>query len=341
MIKPRSNILALTPYSSARDEYKGRSASVFLDANESPCGVGSGQAYNRYPDPLQLQLKSAIARVKGVKENSIFLGNGSDEAIDLLFRAYCEPRQDNVVAIEPTYGMYSVCAQINDVEYRRVNLDDAFNFSADSVLAAADGNTKLIFLCSPNNPTGNNLSREEIVRCIRNAQCLVVLDEAYIDFSIDNTFLRQLGEYENLVVLQTFSKAYASAGIRLGMAFADEEIINVLNRIKYPYNINQLTQEQALEVLSRHGDIQEQVAVILQERERMSIALRNIEGVQTVYPSDANFLLVRMADAKKAYNDLVDKGIIVRNRSHIALCGNCLRITIGTPQENNILLSVL
>ncbi|MCC8187366.1 MAG: histidinol-phosphate transaminase [Bacteroides sp.] len=333
----RPNIRGLKPYSSARDEYKGREASVFLDANENPYSP----SYNRYPDPLQHRLKERLSRMKGVDPGQLFLGNGSDEAIDLLFRAFCQPAVDNVVAIDPTYGMYQVCADINDVAYRKVLLDADFQFRADDLLAAADEHTKLIFLCSPNNPTGNDLRREEIDRLLDKFDGLVVLDEAYIDFSGQPSYTGQLRQYPNLVVLQTFSKAWGSAAIRLGMAFASPEIIAVFNKIKYPYNINQLTQEQALRLLDEPEKIQNWVSVLNKERGQLMERFAALPFTERVFPSDANFFLVRVSDAGAIYNYLVGQGIIVRNRHSVSLCGNCLRITIGTSEENNILLETL
>ena len=333
----RPNVRALKPYSSARDEYKGALASVFLDANENPYNG----PHNRYPDPLQWDLKKSLSKLKGVEPERIFLGNGSDEAIDLLFRAFCEPREDNVVAIEPTYGMYQVCAEINEVEYRKVLLDQQFQFSADKLLAASDGHTKLIFLCSPNNPTGNDLDPDEIVRLLQRFEGLVVLDEAYNDFSEKPSFLARLDEFPNLVVLQTFSKAWGCAAIRLGMAFASAGIIGTLNKIKYPYNVNQLTQQQAMEMLHRYYEIERWVEMLKDERGRLEQVFRRLSCVLEVFPSDANFFLVRVTDAVRIYNYLVGEGIIVRNRHSVALCGNCLRITVGTKPENDALVEAL
>ncbi len=333
----RPNIWALKPYSSARDEYKGATASVFLDANESPYN----SPHNRYPDPLQLDLKKKIAVVKVVEPEQIFLGNGSDEAIDLLFRAFCEPREDNVVAIDPTYGMYQVCADVNDVEYRKVLLDENFQFTAESLLKATDKHTKLIFLCSPNNPTGNDLSGDEILKVLDAFDGLVIVDEAYNDFSDLSSYTAKLKDYPNLVVLQTFSKAWASAAIRLGMAFASEDIIHILNKIKYPYNINLLTQQHAMEMLHRHHEIDRWVQTLIEERTRFEKELLELPCVEHIYPSDANFFLARVTDAVKIYNYLVTEGIIVRNRHTVSLCCNCLRITVGMRSENNNLISAL
>ena len=333
----RPNIWALKPYSSARDEYNGAAASVFLDANENPYNL----PHNRYPDPLQRDLKAELTRIKQVKAENIFLGNGSDEAIDLVFRAFCEPGVDNVVAIDPTYGMYKVCADVNNVEYRKVLLDDAFQFTADALLAATDEHTKLIFLCSPNNPTGNDLLRTEIEKTLATFSGLVIIDEAYNDFSSAPSFLQQLDKYPNLVVFQTFSKAWGCAAIRLGMAFASAEIISIFNKIKYPYNVNQLTQQQALSMLQRYDEIEGWVKELIAERGRLMDAFSTLTCVKEIFPSDANFFLARVTDAGAIYNYLVAKGIIVRNRSSISLCGNCLRVTVGTLAENKTLLEAL
>lgn len=333
----RPNIWALKPYSSARDEYNGAAASVFLDANENPYNL----PHNRYPDPLQRDLKAELTRIKQVKAENIFLGNGSDEAIDLVFRAFCEPGVDNVVAIDPTYGMYKVCADVNNVEYRKVLLDDAFQFTADALLAATNEYTKLIFLCSPNNPTGNDLLRSEIEKTLAAFSGLVIIDEAYNDFSSAPSFLQQLDKYPNLVVFQTFSKAWGCAAIRLGMAFASAEIISIFNKIKYPYNVNQLTQQQALSMLQRYDEIEGWVKELIAERGRLMDAFSTLTCVKEIFPSDANFFLARVTDAGAIYNYLVAKGIIVRNRSSISLCGNCLRVTVGTPAENKTLLEAL
>lgn len=333
----RPNILRLKPYSSAREECKGVAASVFLDANESPYNA----PHNRYPDPLQGGLKAELSKIKHVAPGCIFLGNGSDEAIDLVYRVFCEPRTDNVVAIDPTYGMYQVCAEINDIEYRKVLLDEQFQFTADSLLAASDAHTKLIFLCSPNNPTGNILKRAEIERLLRKFEGLVVLDEAYIDFAEKATMLEELGRHPNLVILQTFSKAWGCAGIRLGMAFASPEIINAFNKIKYPYNVNQLTQKQAVEMLRRRYEKERWVEMLKEERKRLGGELAKLPCTLRMFHSDANFFLVRMTDAAAIYRYLAGEGIIVRNRSSVALCGNCLRVTVGTRMEDNALVEAL
>lgn len=333
----RPNIWKLAPYSSARDEYSGKEAHVFLDANENPYGA----PYNRYPDPLQRELKKQISKVKGIPEDMIFLGNGSDEAIDLPYRIFCQPGRDNVVAIEPTYGMYRVCADINDVEYRPVLLDEHYDFKAADLLAACDSHTKLIWICSPNNPTGNSLNRDEMLKVIQDFEGIVIIDEAYSDFSQQKTFRSELAAHPNLIVLNTMSKAWALAGIRLGMAFASKDIINIYNKVKYPYNVNILTQQQALETLKDPFEIDRWVKTLLGERARLMQAFQELPICEKVYPTDANFFLAKMTDAQGIYNYLVDKGIIVRNRSRIQLCNNCLRITIGLKSENNELLSAL
>lgn len=333
----RPNIWRLKPYSSARDEYNGAAASVFLDANENPYNL----PHNRYPDPMQCDLKSELSKIKKVFPENIFLGNGSDEAIDLMFRAFCEPSIDNVVAIDPTYGMYQVCADVNNVEYRKVLLDEDFQFSADKLLAAADEHTKLIFICSPNNPTGNDLLCSEIEKLILGFDGLVVLDEAYGDFSEAPSFLEELDKYPNLIVLQTFSKAWGCAAIRLGMAFASSEIIGVLSKIKYPYNVNELTQKQGLEMLQRYDEIERWIKMLKEARESLEAEFAKLPCTVKMFPSDANFFLARVTDAAKIYNYLVSEGIIVRNRNSVSLCGNCLRVTVGTSEENEKLIETM
>lgn len=333
----RPNIWKLAPYSSARDEYSGKEAHVFLDANENPYNG----PYNRYPDPLQRELKSMLKKVKGVSEENIFLGNGSDEAIDLAYRVFCNPGRDNVVAIAPTYGMYQVCADINDIEYRTVLLDANFDFKATDLLAACDEHTKIIWLCSPNNPTGNSLNREEILKVIEGFEGIVIVDEAYIDFSKQMSMRKELPNNPNLIILQTMSKAWGSAAIRLGMAFASKEIITIYNKVKYPYNVNQLTQEQALAMLKDPFEVDKWVKILMDERSRLMQAFQELPICEKVYKTDANFFLAKMTDANAIYNYLVDKGVIVRNRNKIQLCQNCLRITIGNRTENNELLSAL
>jgi histidinol-phosphate aminotransferase len=333
----RPNIWCLEPYSCARTEFKGREARVFLDANESPYD----RPYNRYPDPLQEDLKQDISMIKGVAPEQIFLGNGSDEAIDLVYRIFCNPQRDNVVAMEPTYGMYQVCADINNVEYRKVLLDEKFGLHADKILGVVNDKTKVIFLCSPNNPSGNCLDEHEIEKVIRNFDGIVVVDEAYSDFSLKKTFRERLDDFPNLIVLNTFSKAWASAGIRLGMAFAQQAIIELFNKVKYPYNINMLTQERAQEMIKKRYDVENWVKLILLERPKLMEAVAMLKICEKIYPTDANFFLVKMTGATKIYEYLVDCGVIVRNRSRISLCQDCLRITVGAPEENNALVSAL
>ena len=333
----RPNIWSLAPYSSARNEYAGREARVFLDANENPYN----NPFNRYPDPLQLEVKAAIQKVKGVPVENIFLGNGSDEAIDLPYRCFCRPGIDNVVAIEPTYGMYKVCADINDVEYRPVLLDEHYQITAEQLLCACDDKTKIIWLCSPNNPTGNSLIREEIVRTIEGFDGIVIVDEAYSDFSAQQPLRTELAKYPNLIVLNTMSKAWGCAAIRLGMAFASQEIIGLFNKVKYPYNVNILTQHQALEALNDPFQVDKWVRMLKLERDRMIEAFKLLPTCEQVYPTDANFFLAKMTDAQGIYDYLVDKGVIVRNRTRVKLCQNCLRITIGTKTENNELIAAL
>lgn len=333
----RPNIWNLAPYSSARNEYSGHVAHVFLDANENPYN----HPYNRYPDPMQAKLKQSLAKIKHVPEDMIFLGNGSDEAIDLAYRCFTRPGIDNVVAIEPTYGMYKVCADINDVEYRPVLLDDHFQITADKLLAATDNQTKIIWICSPNNPTGNNIKREEIERVITTFDGIVIIDEAYSDFSSQRSFRIDLAKYPNIIILNTMSKAWGCAAIRLGMAFASKEIIDLFNKVKYPYNINLLTQEKAMEILKDPYEVDKWVKILLQERYRLMDAFKLLPICEEIYPSDANFFLVKVKDAQAIYNYLVDKGIIVRNRTKVQLCNNCLRITVGAKNENNELLSAL
>lgn len=333
----RPNIWALEPYSCARDEFKGKDAHVFLDANESPFNA----PLNRYPDPLQEAVKAKLAPIKGMRPSQIFLGNGSDEAIDLVYRIFCEPGVDNVVAIAPTYGMYKVCADVNNVEYRSVLLDENFDISADKILDAVNAYTKVIWLCSPNNPTGNDLNRKEVERILREFDGIVVVDEAYSDFSSLVPLRLQADLYPNIIVLNTFSKAWGCASIRLGMAFASEEIIALFNKVKYPYNVNKLAQDKALEMMADVFTTDRNVGQICREREHVVPALQELPMCHKVYPSSANFVLAKVTDADALYHYLVDKGIIVRNRNRVQLCGGCLRITIGTQQENNELLGAL
>ena len=332
----RENIWKLKPYSCARDECKG-DAQAYLDANENPFNT----LYNRYPDPLQWAVKEKIAELKYVKPSQIMLGVGSDEPIDLIFRVFCEPKTDNVVAINPTYGMYGVCADINNVEYRQVNLEADYSLNADKVLAAVDNNTKVIFLCSPNNPTGNLLNTTEVEKILKGFDGIVVIDEAYIDFSDKASWIAKLSKYPQMVILQTFSKAWGLAAARCGMAFASEEIISFFNKVKYPYNINILTQKLILEKLEQVEIKNNWVKEILSQRTLMIEELEQLSIVKHIYPSDANFILVKVDDANLRYKELVEKGIIVRNRNSVTLCENCLRITIGTAQDNKELLNAL
>lgn len=332
----RKNIWNLKAYSSARDEFKGE-ASVYLDANENPLNG----PYNRYPDPLQWKLKEKVSEIKQVDIQKIFFGNGSDEPIDIVIRIFCEPTVDNIVAIDPTYGMYKVCADINNVEYRSVLLKDNFILDADAVLKATDDKSKIIFLCSPNNPSGNLLNKEEVLKIIQSFSGIVVLDEAYIDFAPEASWVSQLDKYPNLVILQTFSKAWGIAAVRLGMAFASPEIISLFNKVKYPYNINILTQNFVQSELDKIQLKEEWVKTLLAQRVYLVQELLKISFIEKIYPSDANFILVKVPDANNIYNKLVDQGIIIRNRNTVSLCNGCLRITIGTKEENNKLISAL
>ena len=331
----RPNIRTLQPYSTARDEYAGGEISTWLDANESPYDNG----VNRYPDPHQRELKRRIAALKGVREGQIFLGNGSDEAIDLAYRIFCTPGRDNAVSIAPTYGMYRVAADTNDIEMREVALGDDFALPTDALLAAADERTKLLWICSPNNPTGNAFPTREIERLLRTFAGMVLLDEAYIDFASEPGFLSRLDEFPNLIILQTLSKAWGMAGLRLGLAFAAEPVAELFARVKYPYNINGPTQREVLERLSR--PITAQVAELRRERLRTARALADCRAIERIYPSEANFLLVRTAAPDRLYEALIRAGVIVRNRSRVAGCAGCLRITVGRPEENDLLIRTI
>ena len=336
----RDNIRSLHPYSSARDEYHGEPG-IFLDANENPFPSPFGVDLNRYPDPRQRRLKTRIAELKGVDAAQIFLGNGSDEAIDLLLRAFCEPHRDAIVTLPPTYGMYAVCAAVNAVAVRSALLTADFDIDVDGTLQAADAHTKMIFICTPNNPTGNLMTAAKIERILAAFPGLVIIDEAYIDFSSHPSWTERLADFPRLVVLQTFSKAWGLAGIRLGMAFGNAAIIDVLNRIKYPYNVNCMTQAVALEALADVSVMRGAVDAIITERERLRSILATMEMVETVYPSEANFLLVKLPSPQSLYRFLIDQKIIVRDRSRVALCEGCLRITIGTAAENDTLLAAM
>ena len=330
----RKNIKSLAPYSTARDEYKG-ALGVFLDANENPFDNG----FNRYPDPRQAELKARIAPMKGVAVEQMFIGNGSDEAIDLCFRIFCEPRIDNVVAIAPSYGMYRVAADINDVEVREVQLGSDFSLPADELLAACDENTKLMFVCSPNNPSGNIFPIEQMRYLLNNFKGVLVVDEAYIDFASQPSLTTLLGEYKNLIVLQTLSKAYGLAGLRLGLAFAAKEVMALFANVKYPYNINKAGMQRAMKLLDR--DVESEIELVVSERARVAEALQQMPCVEKVFPSDANFLLVRVSNARALYDALIAREVIVRDRSKVKGCSECLRITIGTPGENDKMLAVV
>ncbi|WP_282148171.1 histidinol-phosphate transaminase [Algibacter lectus] len=334
----RPTIKALKPYSSARDEFQGNSdAMVFLDANENPYNNG----VNRYPDPQQKGVKAILSEIKGVSAKHILLGNGSDEVLDLIFRAFCEPHQDNVISLPPTYGMYEVLANLNAVEIRKVNLSETFQPKVDTILEASDTNSKVLFLCSPNNPTGNSFSTESVEKLLKAFKGLVVIDEAYIDFSTEKSWLTRLEEFPNLVITQTLSKAYGMAGIRLGICYASEEIITVLNTIKPPYNVNELSQKKAIELLTISDLAKNQINSILEERTELALELENVSFVSKIYPSDANFILAKVDDATKRYNQLVEKGVVVRNRTTQFGCEECLRFTVGTKEENEELIKNL
>lgn len=334
----RENIRGLKPYSSARDEYTSDgSKMVFIDANESPYSNG----INRYPDPQQRQLKTLLAKSSSLAPANILLGNGSDEVLDLIFRAFCEPHKDNVITMPPTYGMYKVLAGINAIENREVLLTESFELDVNRILESVNSKTKVIFLCSPNNPTGNSFSVKHIEYLLNNFQGLLVVDEAYIDFATQGSWLNKLGQFPNLMVTRTFSKAYGMAGLRLGVCYASENIITILNRIKPPYNVNELTQRKAFQMIQNTALVEEQIAEILTERDRMIGQLAKISYVKEIYPTDANFILVKVDDADKRYQEILELGVVVRNRSTQPLCYNTLRFTIGTPEENETLLKVL
>jgi histidinol-phosphate aminotransferase len=336
----RPNIQELKPYSSARDEFSG-DAKVFLDANENSLGSPLHKWYNRYPDPHQVAIKQKLSAIKGIAPEHIFLGNGSDECIDLLYRSFCNPGKDNVIICPPTYGMYEVSANVNDVALRKVPLLRNYQLNLLDIEAAIDENTKLIWICSPNNPTGNSLHRIDIETILTNFKGIVVVDEAYINFSKQKSFVQELVEYPNLVVLQTFSKAWGLAGLRLGMAFASTEIIAVLNKVKPPYNINQSTQELVLKALDDLGQVNDMIRLLVDMREALAEVFRSMPTVAEVYPSDANFLLVKIDNARKVYEFLLSKGIVLRDRSNVQLCDNCLRITVGSEQDNTMLIDAM
>ncbi|TPN88792.1 histidinol-phosphate transaminase [Aquimarina algicola] len=334
----RSNVLGLKPYSSARDEYvSDGSEMIFLDANENPFENG----VNRYPDPLQRNLKQVLAEQKGTTVKNMLLGNGSDEVLDLIFRAFCEPKVDTIITLPPTYGMYKVLANINNIKEKEVLLTNDFEPDVDKILSAVTSTTKIIFLCSPNNPTGNSFSEEKMIRILENFGGLVVIDEAYIDFSDQKSWIQQINTYPNLVVTQTLSKAYGLAGIRLGICYASEEIITILNKIKPPYNVNELTQQKALERVTNQAQVQKEVSKILEERTILFNELTQISFVEEVYHSDTNFILAKVDDANTRYDQLLKEGIVIRNRSTQPLCENTLRFTVGTAEENKKLIKIL
>lgn len=336
----RAHILRLKSYTSARDEYTGKEG-IFLDANENPFGSITSADYNRYPDPYQSALKEEIAKIKEVRPTQIFLGNGSDEAIDLLYRAFCNPGKDNVILLPPTYGMYEVSANINDVEIRNVSLTPEFQLQTDKILAASNDHSKILFICSPNNPSGNKMKREDILFLLEKFPGIVVVDEAYIDFSDEPSFTQELDRFPNLLVMQTFSKAWGLASLRLGMAFGSEELIRILNKIKPPYNISGLTQETVLAAIQDKPKVNRMIQDILSERDFLQNQLEKLPFVQKIHPSHANFLLVQVPQANKVYDALIKEKIIVRNRSKVLLCEDCLRITVGTRAENEALLEAL
>lgn len=335
----RENVKQMKPYSSARDEFKDFDTAdmIFLDANENPFENG----VNRYPDPQQTTVKATLSKLKGIPETQILLGNGSDEVLDLLFRAFCEPKADNVITLPPTYGMYGVLANINAVENREVLLSEDFQPQVEKILETVDENTKIIFLCSPNNPTGNTFSDESVVYLLQNFKGLVVIDEAYIDFSKKESWINEFDEYPNLVITQTLSKAYGMAGIRLGICYASSQIIAVLNKIKPPYNVNELTQQRALKRLLTKNKVRNEIDKILEQREKLMGKLKSISFIEEIYPTEANFILVKVDDANKRYNELISKGIVIRNRTTQPLCENCLRLTVGTTSENIKLIKAL
>ncbi|WP_143960602.1 histidinol-phosphate transaminase [Litoribacter populi] len=334
----RPHIAGLKPYSSARDEYAGTEG-VFLDANENPFGSTAPGSFNRYPDPYQNEIKEKLAEIKSVNQNQIFLGNGSDEAIDLLLRAFCNPGKDNIIILPPTYGMYEVSAAINDVAIKRVELSEDFQLKPKQILAMVDNYTKVIFICSPNNPTGNLMDKNSIVQILENFDGIVVVDEAYIDFAPEVSMISELGKYPNLVIIQTFSKAWGLASLRIGMAFSSAEIIAILNLIKPPYNISGLTQEKVLKALSQPNAVHGMVGKIMEGKKDLVKKLEGMAEVSKVYPSDANFVLIKVKEAREIYHYLIEEKIIIRDRSKVALCEDCLRISVGTPEENEVFLN--
>ncbi len=336
----RENIKSLKPYSSARHEFTGK-ASVFLDANENAFGSPLEENFNRYPDPLQWQVKFQLARIKGVPAENIFIGNGSDEVIDLAYRIFCNPQTDNVIVCPPTYGMYQVSADINDVPVKKVPLTKDFQLDVEAILNAADANAKLLFICSPNNPTGNNMNRSDVETLLNNFKGIVIIDEAYINYSRQKTFIQELTEYPNLIVMQTLSKAWGLAALRMGIAFASMDIIDLFNKVKPPYNINEASQQLALEGLQNTQQVNDWIKTVVHEKENIITGLSRLAFVKHIYPSDANFILVKVTDADAVYNFLAQNGIVIRNRNKEVMCENCLRITIGTETENKLLLQTL
>ncbi|MGI8544671.1 MAG: histidinol-phosphate transaminase [Aridibacter sp.] len=336
----RENIKRLTPYSSARKEFTG-TAQIFLDANENSFGSPLENNYHRYPDPLQSKIKEKIAVWNGIKTNEIFIGNGSDEAIDLLFRIFCEPKKDNVLICPPTYGMYEVSAEINDVEFRKANLTSSFELDLKAIENTIDANTKLLFICSPNNPTGNSLDRNAILDLAKIFNGIVVIDEAYIHFSREKSFISEINNFKNLIVLQTFSKAWGLAGLRVGLAISNLEIIELFNKVKPPYNVSEIAQDAVLEALENKDLVENTITEIIFEREKLIENLSNLEIITKIYPTDANFVLVKTIDANKIYQHLIDEKIVVRNRNNVEMCEGCLRLTIGTHEENLSLINSL
>ena len=334
----RENISKMKPYSSARDEYVQSSSDiVFLDANENPFQNG----VNRYPDPKQQSVKELLSDLKGVPTNQILLGNGSDEVLDLIFRAFCEPKEDNVILLPPTYGMYGVLANLNDIEIKEVLLSDTFDLRVEETFEMINQNSKIIFLCSPNNPTANSFSTDKIQQIVKKFKGLVVVDEAYIDFSSKESWLTKLNQYPNLIITQTLSKAFGMAGIRLGICYASKEVVDVLNRIKPPYNVNELTQQKAKKRLLNYEEVEKEVSTILIERTRLEQELKSVTFISKIYPSEANFILIKVDDADKRYSQLIEKGIVIRNRTTQPLCENTLRLTVGTKEENKKLMQAL
>ena len=344
----RDNIKKLVPYSSARHEFTGK-ASVFLDANEnafgsplpSTFGEGLGVRYNRYPDPLQWQLKFQLAKIKGVPAENIFIGNGSDEVIDLAYRIFCNPGTDNVIVCPPTYGMYEVSANINDVQIKKINLTEDFQLNVEGILNAVDENTKLLFICSPNNPTGNNMNRGDVEILLNSFPGIIIIDEAYINYSKQKTFIQELTEYPNLIVMQTLSKAWGLAALRLGLCYASMDIIDIFNKVKPPYNVNEASQQLGLQALQDTPTVNNWIKQVVEQKEVLIKELQQLSFVEKIYSSDANFILVKVNDANKLYDYLSGNEVIVRNRSKDVHCANCLRITIGTPQENEVLINLL